>query len=56
MTMVVRNSPGSRRFTLGAGGCRSRKAHTPEGWSRDVSADIAGDIINRADDADETLT
>jgi hypothetical protein len=28
----------------------------PEGWSRDVSVDIAGDIINRADDADETLT
>jgi hypothetical protein len=27
--MGVRHSPGSRRFTLGAGGCRSRKARGP---------------------------
>jgi hypothetical protein len=27
-----------------------------EGWSRDVSEDIAGEIIDRAYDADETLT
>lgn len=27
-----------------------------EGWSRDVSEDIAGEIIDRAFDADETLT
>jgi hypothetical protein len=27
-----------------------------EGWSRDVSEDIAGEIIDRAHDADETLT
>jgi hypothetical protein len=27
-----------------------------EGWSRDVSEDIAGEIIDRACDADETLT
>jgi hypothetical protein len=27
-----------------------------EGWSRDVSEDIGGDIIDRAYDADETLT
>jgi hypothetical protein len=30
--------------------------NTGEGWSRDVSADIAGEIIDRAFDADETLT
>jgi hypothetical protein len=27
-----------------------------EGWSRDVSEDIAGEIIDRAYDADETFT
>jgi hypothetical protein len=27
-----------------------------EGWSRDVSEDVAGEIIDRAYDADETLT
>src|ERR1700722_11067155 len=27
-----------------------------EGWSRDVSEDIAGEVIDRAYDADETLT
>ena len=27
-----------------------------EGWSRDVSEDIAGEIVDRAYDADETLT
>jgi hypothetical protein len=27
-----------------------------EGWSRDVSEDIAGEIIDRASDADEPLT
>jgi hypothetical protein len=27
-----------------------------EGWSRDVSEDIAGEIIDRAYDGDETLT
>jgi hypothetical protein len=27
-----------------------------EGWSRDVSEDIAGEIIDRAYDADKTLT
>jgi hypothetical protein len=27
-----------------------------EGWSKDVSEDVAGEIIDRAYDADETLT
>ena len=27
-----------------------------EGWSRDVSEDVAGEIVDRAYDADETLT
>ena len=30
--------------------------NTTEGWSRDVSEDIANDILDRAHDADETLT
>jgi hypothetical protein len=30
--------------------------NTAEGWSRDVSEDIANEIIDRAYDADETLT
>jgi hypothetical protein len=30
--------------------------NTSEGWSRDVSEDIAGEIIDCAYDADETLT
>jgi hypothetical protein len=30
--------------------------NTAEGWSRDVSEDIAGDVIDRAYDANETLT
>jgi hypothetical protein len=30
--------------------------NTAEGWSRDVSEDIAGEIIDRAHDEDETLT
>jgi len=30
--------------------------NTVEGWSRDVSEDIANDILDRACDADETLT
>jgi hypothetical protein len=30
--------------------------NTAEGWSRDVSEDIAGEIVDRAYDADETLT
>jgi hypothetical protein len=30
--------------------------NTAEGWSRDVSEDIAGEIIDRAYDADETFT
>jgi hypothetical protein len=27
-----------------------------EGWSRDVSGDLAGEVLERAYDADETLT
>jgi hypothetical protein len=30
--------------------------NTAEGWSRDVSEDIAGEVLDRAYDADETLT
>lgn len=30
--------------------------NTAEGWSQDVSEDIAGEIIDRAYDADEVLT
>jgi hypothetical protein len=30
--------------------------NTAEGWSRDVSEDIAGEMLDRAYDADETLT
>jgi hypothetical protein len=30
--------------------------NTAEGWSRDVSEDIAGQVLDRAYDADETLT
>ena len=30
--------------------------NTAEGWSRDVSEDIASEILDRACDADETLT
>jgi hypothetical protein len=30
--------------------------NTAEGWSRDVSEDIAGEVVDRAYDADETLT
>lgn len=30
--------------------------NTAEGWSRDMSEDVAGEIIDRAYDADETLT
>jgi hypothetical protein len=30
--------------------------NTAVGWSRDVSEDIAGDVIDRAYDANETLT
>ncbi len=30
--------------------------NTAEGWSRDLSEDIAGEVLDRAYDADETLT
>jgi hypothetical protein len=30
--------------------------NTAEGWSRDVSEDIAGEVIDRAFDADDTLS
>jgi hypothetical protein len=30
--------------------------NTAEGWSRDVSEDIAGEVLDRAYDSDETLT
>src|SRR5271155_4113365 len=30
--------------------------NTAEGWSRDVSEDIAGEVVDRAFDADETLS
>jgi hypothetical protein len=37
--------------------CHSITTRLPaEGWSRDVSEDVAGEIIDRAYDADETLT
>jgi hypothetical protein len=31
-------------------------SNTAEGWSRDMSGDIAGEVLDRAYDADETLT
>jgi hypothetical protein len=30
--------------------------NTAEGWSRDVSEDIAGEVLNRAFDADDNLS
>ena len=47
-----------RNFVAGKydGARRVGAFNAAEGWSRDVSEDIAGELIDRAYDADETLT